>query len=132
MKSHLRKICFPLQCINMRKLQQRMKKREVSRSKFREVIQISVKTNKVGRPTYLSLDEELLVVAAAEIEGAHGLPVDTATISAELQSIVAYVKARPTCKKITHNAAAKYCHAVAKRVNVSEEAHNNQRKKIRT
>ena len=42
------------------------------------------------------------------------------------------MKARPTCKKITHNAAAKYCRAVAKRVNVSEEAHNNQRKKTRT
>ena len=55
-----------------------MKKREVSRSKFREVIQISVKTNKVGRPTYLILYEETLVVTAAYIEGYHGLPIYTA------------------------------------------------------
>ena len=35
-----------------------MKTGEVSISKLREVLHISAKNNKVGRPTYLSLDEE--------------------------------------------------------------------------
>ena len=129
---HLRKICLPLQCRNMRQLQQRMKTGEVSRSKLIEVLQLSAKNNKVGRPNYLSLDEESLVVVAADIEGAHGLPINTFSISYELQFVLASVKARPTCKKITYSAAAKYCPVVVKQVNVSGEAHDNQRKKSRT
>ena len=31
---------------------------------------------KVGRPTYCNSDEEALVVALAEVEGDHGLPID--------------------------------------------------------
>ena len=61
-----------------------MKTGEVSRSNLREVLQISVKMNKVGRPTYLSPDEDSLVVEAIEIESSHELTVNTATISAEL------------------------------------------------
>ena len=101
MTSNLRKICHPLQCRNVRHLQQRMKKREVSRSNLREVIQLSVKNNKVVIPTYLIMDEESFVVAAAEIEGAPRLPVDTTMIAAELQCVVASVNARPTHKEIS-------------------------------
>ena len=46
------------------------------RSKVLEMIKQSVQRNKIGRPTYLNSDEEALVVASAEIEGAHGLPID--------------------------------------------------------
>ena len=66
-----------------------MKIVEVSISKLREVIQISVNLNKLVRPTYLIPDEEALVVAAADIEGDHGSPVETNMISSELQSTVA-------------------------------------------
>ena len=82
-----------------------MKTGEVSISNPREVTQLYVKMNKVGRPTYLIPGEESLVVAEEEIEGNHGLPVNTATISTELQYVVASVKAIETCKNITHNTA---------------------------
>ena len=72
------------------------------------------------------------MVAAAEIEGAHGLLMYTATISTELQCVVASAKARPTCKNITLKYAAYYFCAVMKRVNVSEETHDKQRDNIRT
>ena len=45
MKIHLRKICHPLQCRNMREFQKRIKTGEVSRSKLREVLELSVKNN---------------------------------------------------------------------------------------
>ena len=45
---------------------------------------MSVKNNKVGRPTYLNLDEESLVTASAEIEGAHWLPIDVNLLGAEM------------------------------------------------
>ena len=57
---------------------------------------------------------------------------NTATISVELQYVVASVKARTTCKKITHNAASKYCCAVKNQENVSKEAHDKQSMKRRT
>ena len=40
---------------------------------------MSVHRIKFGRPTYLNSDEEALVVASAEIEGAHGSPIDVNT-----------------------------------------------------
>ena len=55
---------------------------DVSRSKIREVLQLSIKMSKVGRPTYFIPNEEEFVVSAADIEGAHGFPMDTATIAA--------------------------------------------------
>ena len=80
MTINLRKICLSLQCRNTRQLQQRMKTGEVSRSNIREVIHQYVKKYKVGRPTYLILYEETLVVTAAYIEGNNGLPIYTAII----------------------------------------------------
>ena len=73
-----------------------MKTKEVSISNLIEVIQLSTKKHKVGIPNYLSLDEEALVVTASEIDVAHGLTMGTGMISAELQCVVASVKARPT------------------------------------
>ena len=61
---------------------------EFPRSNIREVLQLFVENHKLVRPTYLSLYEESLVVSSAEIEGAHGLPMDTATVAAELQCVV--------------------------------------------
>ena len=65
------------------------------------MIQLFVKNNKVVRPTYLIPDEEAFVVAEEEIEGAHGLPIITAPISAGLYSTVEPVKERPTCMEIS-------------------------------
>ena len=63
------------------------------------------------------------MVAASEIEGDREFSIDTATISSELQCVVASVKSRPTCKEITLKSSEKYCLAVVKRVNLSEESH---------
>ena len=51
---------------------------------IRGVLQLSVKKHKLVRHTYLSPEEEALVVATAEIGGAHGLSMETANILAEL------------------------------------------------
>ena len=37
---------------------------------------------KIGRTTYINSEEEALVVASAETEGAHGMPIDVNTLSA--------------------------------------------------
>ena len=87
---------------------------------------------KKGRPTYLNPDEEALVVAAAEIEGAHGLPIDVNTLQAELQLVIRAVNARQSTKVITPKSSSQYTRSVIKRVKNCEDSHDNQRKKIRT
>ena len=57
------------------------------------------------------------------------MPTETAKIPYKLQCVVVSVKTRPTCKKITLKSAGKYFCAVKKRVNISNEAHDKQRRK---
>ena len=104
----------------------------MSRSKVLEIINISVQKVKAGRPTYLNSDEEALVVASKEIEGAHGLPIDVNVLGAELKLVIKSVNARQSTKDITANSSSKYNHSVIKRVNRKEDGHDMQMKKIRT
>ena len=69
---------------------------------------------KAGRPTYLNSDEDALVVASAEIEGAHGLPIDVNTLGGELQLVIRVVNARQSTKVITPKASSQYTHSVIK------------------
>ena len=47
---------------------------------------------KIVRPTYLSNDKYSLIVAAANIEGGHGLPLDHNYILDQLQLVIKAVK----------------------------------------
>ena len=76
------------------------------RSKVLESIKMSVHKIKKGRPTYLNPDEEALVVASAEMEDYHGLPIDVNTLGAELQLVIRAVNARQSTKVITPNASS--------------------------
>ena len=102
------------------------------RSKVLETIKMSVHQIKNGRPTYLNPDEEALVVASAEMEGAHGLPIDVNTLGAELQLVIRAMNARQSTKVITPNASSQYTRSVIKRVNKREDGHDKQSKKSRT
>ena len=84
------------------------------RSKLLETIKISVHRIKVGRPTYLNSDEEAFVVAAAKIEGAHGLPIDVNTLGVELQLVIIAVNTQQSTKVITHKASSQYTRSVIK------------------
>ena len=132
LKRYLAKVCPPLQCRNAQHLHQMLKKVEVLRSKVLKMINMSVQKNKVGRPTYLNSYEEALLEALAEIEGAHGLPIDVNTLGAKLPLFIKPVNARQSTKDITPKASSKYTRSVMKRVNNIEDGHDKQRKKIRT
>ena len=64
---------------------------------------MSVQNIKVRRPTYLDSDEESLVVASAEIEGARGIPIGVNTLGSELQLFIKTVNTRKSTKYITAN-----------------------------
>ena len=109
-----------------------LKKGEVLRSKVLEMIKQSVQWNKIGRPTYLYSDEEALVVASEEIEGAHGLPIDVNTLGVELQLVIKAVNTRQSTKYITPKASSQYTRSVIKGVKNLEDGHDKQNKKSRT
>ena len=94
------------------------------RSKVLEIIKMSVQRVKVGIPTYLNSDEEVLVVASAEIEGAHGLPIDVNTLGVELQLVIKAVNTRQSTKDFTPKESSKYTCSV---INI-EDGHDKQRK----
>ena len=102
------------------------------RSKVLEMIKMSVQRIKVGRPTYLNSYEEELVVASADIEGAHGFPIDDNTLGVELQLVINVVNARKSNKEITTKASSQYTRSVIKQVKNIEDGHDKQRKKSRT
>ena len=93
---------------------------------------MSVQNIKVRRPTYLNSDEEALMVASAEIEGDHGLPIGLNILGAELQLVIKAVNVRKSTKDITTNSSSKYTRSVINRFNCKEDGHDTQRKKIRT
>ena len=102
------------------------------RSKVLEIIKMSVQRIKFGRPTYLNSDEEALVVASEEIEGAHGFPIDVNALGGKLKLAIKVVNARQSTKDVTPKASSQYIHSVIKRVNNIEDSHDNQRNKSRT
>ena len=68
----------------------------------------------------------------AEIEGAHGLPIDVNTLASEMKLFIKSVNARQSTKDITDNSSCKYTRSVIKLVNRKEDGHDTQRKKRRT
>ena len=129
LKHYLEKICPPLKCINAQHVHQIFKKGELLISKLLEIIKISSQRIKVGRPTYLNSYEEALVVASAEIEGAHGLTIDVNKLGSEMQVVIRAVNARQSTKVITPKASSQYTCSVIKRVNNRKDGHDNQSKK---
>ena len=103
LKCYLEKIYPPLQCRNAQHVYQMFKRGEVLISRVLEIIKMYVQKIKVGRPTYLNSDEEALVVASAEIEGAHGLPIDVNTLRAKLQIFIKSVNSQQSTKYIIPN-----------------------------
>ena len=53
-----------------------------------------VQRSLVGRPTHLSQDEEVLIVAAAKIKAAHGLPSTRKVSSAKLHTVLCALNLR--------------------------------------
>ena len=76
---------------------------------------------KLGHKYYHLKDEEAYIVAAIKIEGAHGLPRDTNTISYELQQVMHGVGRREANKTIKSCSALRYACRVIVRVNKEEE-----------
>ena len=68
-------------------------------------------------------------MATTEIEGAHGLPRDTNTVSDELQHVIHGVGCRYANKTITPPSALRYARRVIPCVNKEEENAEGQKRK---
>ena len=61
---------------------------EISNKTVRNTITEKIVKQELGHKYYLLRDKESYIVTTTEIEGAHGLPRDTTTISNELQQVL--------------------------------------------
>ena len=69
----------------------------------------------LGHTYYLPKDEGAYIVTTTEIEGTHGLPRDTNTISNELQQVIHGVGRRYANKTITSPSTLMYDSRVTER-----------------
>ena len=60
----------------------------MSKSKVLQTIRIYIQKNKARKPTYLNTYEETLMVASADIKGAHGMHIEVNTLGAELKRAI--------------------------------------------
>ena len=84
---------------------------------------------KVGHQSYISRDEESLIVASVSIEGGHDLTLDINVLSYQLQNIVKDAKFQCSDNAINKNPPLKYCHGVIKRIDEKENEHEIQTRK---
>ena len=75
-------------CTNINYLQKRVESRETPRGKVREIAGLLAPMNKTSCPTYHINDKEYLIVSASDIEGGHGLPLDSNYILWQLQHVL--------------------------------------------
>ena len=88
MKTNLQKIYTLLKCINVNYLKNRVEARETSRGKVRSIVGLSAPMNKSGFPNYLGNDKEYWIYSYDEIEGGHGLPLDSNYLLEQLQHVI--------------------------------------------
>ena len=89
---------------------------EISNKTVKNTITEKIVKQELGHKSYLFKDKESYIVATIEIEGAHGLPRDTNTISDELQQVLHGVGRRYAKKIITPDSALRYARRVIARV----------------
>ena len=79
------------------------------RKKFRELIRF---TKKKGRTTNLLRDKAAYILELAEMDGAHGLPRDTDSLTYEMKQFIHCVDKKKIFNNITPNPAFKYARRV--------------------
>ena len=86
---------YPLtQSRNLNDLQKRVEVGGISRGKVREIVKLTVQIKKSGQKTYLNKDKETLVVASADNEGDHCLPLDCRGATKQSKKILKSAKYR--------------------------------------
>jgi hypothetical protein len=86
----------------------------------------------MGRPTYLTADEEALVVASTEMKGAHSAPINRKMIGTQLSKIVSTLNLTKLERDVQVKSNLAYARKVIRRVNAKEEDMEGQKRKSRT
>ena len=91
----------------------------------------SVEQQRVGQKPYLSADEEVLVIATAEIKGSHSQPVQRKRLAAQLNSRLENMPDNPRTKMLggaKRKSQLAYARNVIRRVNAREPGMQGQTK----
>ena len=115
-----------LQLPSFKVCQKMVKQKKISREKIRTVVDNRNKTV-MGRPTHLNRDEEALVVAVAEIKGAHSLPQTRKLLAENLHKLLQTMGKRTD--EVDHKTKQAYARSVIQRVNKREPEKVGQKKR---
>jgi len=85
-----------------------------------------------GRPTLLTKDEEALIVATAEIKGAHSLPTTRKTLALKLNEVLVGVSGRNIEPPVKYDSKLRYAQRLIRRVNTTEQDAIGQKKRSNT
>ena len=90
-----KKILYLTGTRDLQQLRSQLDRSQITKKKLKDIILQTPKPVK-GRPTLLTKDEEALVVATAEIKGAHSLPTTRKTLVLKLNEVLVGVSGRDT------------------------------------
>ena len=90
---------------------------KISNKTVRKTITENIVKQELGHKYYLLKDEEAYIVETTQLEGAHGLPRDTTTISDELQQVLHGMGRQDANKTITPDSVLRYSRRVIGCVN---------------
>ena len=121
LQRYLNIIFLSLKCSSLKHLWYLIGLGEISNKTVRKTITENIIKQELGHNSYLLKDKEAYIVATTEIEGVHGLPRYTTTISEELQQVLHGVGRRDVAKTITLDSVLRYARRVIARVNKEEE-----------
>ena len=87
-------------------------------------------TKKAGLLSYLSKYKESLLFASAEVEGGHGISLESNTLSDQLESALKPVEFWRGDNNINKILSLKYCREVIKCMNERENEHERKIRKL--
>ena len=115
-------IIFPsLKCSLLKHLWYLMRLGEVRNKTVRNMITEKIVRFEVGHENHLLKYEEAYILETIELEGAHGLPRYTCTISDERQQVLYGVGRQDVNNTITPASVLRYTHRVIARANKEED-----------
>ena len=90
----------------------------------------SMLKSRMGQPTYLSRDEEALVISASVMKGAHDLPTTRKSVAVKLNRVVEGVSGKDRDKPVKNGSKLRYAQRVIIRVNNNENDTVGQKREV--
>ena len=126
---HMKLVLSFLKIKSFRVCQQMAKAKEITRAEVRSAIK-NVHARDIGRPSYLTRDKKVMVIAVSKLKAAHSVPSLRRIVGEKLHTILQTLGKRTG--DVSKQSKQAYARAVIRRVNKREEEQFGQTKQSST